>query len=242
MARPPRKRARLDAVTSFIEHHFTCCICFETLDNPIRVCENEHYNCVTCIRKIITDAALVYSMVGNRPTVHWICPTVACPYCRAPVNLPDIFSFSNRLIYTLLPNGLIPSPCIYCGEVLHSLERAQHALCCEQQTIACKYCEKLCRLSQLDEHLVECAALTCPICQQPFSTHYQAQTADTQEEEEEEEDHLDESLENAPANHSSGGVINQVAEKQYRSVIAAVVTAAIFAVSTIKHARVMNLF
>lgn len=49
-----------------------CCVCQETIENPRRACENDHYNCLKCLEKI-------------EETSRRSEQSCACPTCREPL-------------------------------------------------------------------------------------------------------------------------------------------------------------
>tara|TARA_B110000967_G_scaffold206944_1_gene254991 strand:- start:1740 stop:3011 length:1272 start_codon:yes stop_codon:yes gene_type:complete len=49
-----------------------CCVCQETIENPRRACENDHYNCLKCLEKI-------------EETSRRSDQSCACPTCREPL-------------------------------------------------------------------------------------------------------------------------------------------------------------
>ena len=142
-----------------------CSICLEELVNPVRICDNEHYNCASCINKMLNVAALEYSFTSvGIPMVDWRSPVIECPSCRLVVSMADIIAYRSRLIYTLLPNGAQPKKCDHCPLVLCCENRAKHALLCNGQPVICTYCQETHAIGEINDHLAKCSAVPCPYC------------------------------------------------------------------------------
>lgn len=143
----------------------SCCICLGQLNNPIRLCGNEHYTCVSCVQPIIVQAALTYTMSKEGiPAVRWEHAIFSCPLCRESVTLTEIMSYQSRLIYTLLPEGLSAVPCDHCGWALSGQDRAKHTLVCKEQPVSCRYCQCLFLATEFNQHLTVCPAVPCRYC------------------------------------------------------------------------------
>lgn len=139
-----------------IKQHLTCGICLELLNNPIRVCQNEHYFCAQCIKPIVVESALVYTVENGVTRARWDPSGFHCPTCRAVVSLPEILSYRSRLIYTLLPGGLSQTHCEHCDCVFSGQDRAKHTLLCKDQLLTCQFCQVECIAKEFNAHLVVC--------------------------------------------------------------------------------------
>jgi hypothetical protein len=155
-----RSKRKRSTISEFIEDHFTCSICFEVMDNPIRVCQNEHYNCAKCINTLLLQSALQYYLGSDQlPFVEYAPVSVPCPACRADVTIEDLLGYDSRLVYAQLPGALTPKKCDYCELVLSGQHRAKHALICADQTITCTFCQETCTVSTINHHLRQCQSL-----------------------------------------------------------------------------------
>lgn len=126
-----------------------CCVCQETIENPRRACENDHYNCLKCLEKIEET---------SRRSEH----ACACPTCREPLIVGKAADGKVGrpvpAICEVIQSQLCACP-HGCGMVGPIAKLREHAADkCPKAPIKCPYwwmgcCFELIPRDEMDQHL-----------------------------------------------------------------------------------------
>ncbi len=152
-----------------------CSICLDVLDCPLRMCENDHLACVSCIlnqahaESDISLRCKQYYDKDNMP-VSLICDfdfsTLKCPECRSAMLLS--FPGTNLMLFLDPKCG---TKCLFCNEKFPLSKIGLHYLSCQSQFTQCCWCEEeFLPLDRMKYHVEDdCKKLKCKLCHEECS-------------------------------------------------------------------------
>ena len=152
-----------------------CCICHDTIELPVALCDNHHLVCGPCASAAHCAAAVVVR------TRDYDVPSITydetrymrCPICRDMNDCDELITLQDslRMLYDVLLKSDTQVPCDNHGcpaQSLAGIHRAKHFLACEFRRVGCGYCGTPVLLTEVGRHLNVCTRLQCTVCIEAF--------------------------------------------------------------------------